>query len=456
MTIGYFPEANIIPPIYKLSSTNTGNTSDKESTAIGLFVTKSSQKWRNFKVLKPENYMRTTNLIVDNYDDLQNVMTAPTKILSYSNPQVFTKPSQRSGKQIKGWLAMQRDMLSASSVNRLSYLVEVDIQNCYDTLYTHSIEWALGKKLGKKLDRSIRNGNQRRTHGLPVGPYASDILAEVVLCWVDRNIEKSLNRTSYLGYRYKDNYYFLCKGKSEAEKVLSKVAEQLRNAHFSINDQKTNIGLYTNYHLAMWQTDHKLLIQSLGLKSKGANFTQQSLQTFIDQSLKLSQQYNNGPNILEKTVNYIAQGKMKGVIHYDELFYAVSGMLPLRTLSYPKILAYLKLISTQKPVELKDIFRIFIMNEINDAYSRKDPFALLWLSYIIYDMSDTPLKERAIYCLTKMKQRNPILKDMITYLDSTNNIALWNSNLSQIKIERNDYKNAKRLYDYLGLTFGES
>jgi len=300
MNLGYFPESNIFPPIYKITTQDTGETSQKVASPINLFVTKSSQSWRDFKMLKPENYMRTVNLIVDNYEQIRSSFKETKKILSYSNPVVYKKQSERPGRQISQWFDMHSDMLATSSRHRLSYLVEVDIQNCYESLYTHGIEWALGKRLGKKLDSSIRSGNKRRTHGLPVGPYVSDILAETVLCWVDRNIEKALNNTAYIGYRYKDNYYFLCRGVSEGEKILSVIAEELRNAHFSVNDTKTNVSLYTKYHLSMWQTGHKLLIQSLQLKLKGSKLTNEKLQVLIDQSLKISDAYSNKNNILRK------------------------------------------------------------------------------------------------------------------------------------------------------------
>lgn len=457
MKLGYFAEANIFPPIYKITVKENGDTSTREAAPVNLFVTKSSQKWRDFKLLKPENYMRTVNILIDNYEEVRASLLSTSKILSYSTPVVYENQSERPGKQISNWVTMQSDMLSASSQNRLTYLVEVDIQNCYDTLYTHAIEWALGKRLGKKLDASIRSGNKKRTHGLPVGPYVSDILAEVVLTWIDRNIEKALNNTAYLGYRFKDNYYFLCRGQSEGEKILSVVAEQLRNSHFSINDSKTNISLYTEYHLSMWQTDHKLLIQSLGLKTKNANFTNEKLQVFIDQSLKISKRYNNSNNVLEKTIKIICDGNYNGIIHYDTLFYSVTGMLPLRTLSYPKILSYLKKLAYDYPIELEEIYKTFVLNEIQSAYERKDTFALLWLAYIVNDTDDSSLKDLAAKKLNLMRGRNKVIKDMLLFISDENaNIDLWGVNKSRIILSRNEYLNADALYGYLGISFGES
>jgi hypothetical protein len=456
MELGYFPEANILPPIYKLAITNSGNVSKQEADPVSLFVTKSKQKWRDFKILKPENYMQVVNLLIDNYADVSAHFLKSSRILSYSTPVVYNEHKKRPGLQISNWTDMQEHMLAASSENRLTHLVQLDIQSCYETLYTHTLEWAMGK-LGKKFDKGIRSGNNRRTHGLPIGPYISDILAEIVLCWVDRNIEKALNRLDYLGYRYKDNYYFLAKGSSECEKILSITSEELRNAHFTLNDSKTKIGLYTDYHLSMWQTDHKLLIQSLGLKSKNAQFTNEKLQVFIDQSLKISEVYGNSTSILEKTINYITEGDFKGIISYSTLFYSITGMLPLRTLSYPKVLAYLKKLSEEHPLELTAIYKKFIINEISGAYDRKDAFALMWIVYILADFEDDAVKVSATEKLEKIRRKSRLIKDVITYVrDPSKDITLWNENISQIKLSRNDYLGASELFDYLGISFAES
>lgn len=456
MELGYFPEANIFPPIYKITSRLSGNSSKAEAEAINLFVTKTNHKWRDFKILKPENYMQIVNLVIDNYEVVREHFLQSSRILSYSNPIVYENNRQRSGFQISNWVVMQDHMLAASSENRLTHLIQMDIQSCYETLYTHTLEWAMGK-LGDKFDRGIRSGNQKRTHGLPIGPYISDILAEIVMCWIDRNIEKALNKLDYLGYRYKDNYYFLTRGSNECEKILSIVSEELRNAHFTLNDSKTELGLYTEYHLSMWQTEHKLLIQSLGLKSKNAQFTNEKLQVFIDQSLKISKTYNNSTSILEKTINIITEGDFNGIISYETLFYSVTGMLPLRTLSYPKILSYLKKLTLKHPVPLAEIYKRFIINEIDNAYNRKDAFALMWIVYILSDFDDESVKMIALEKLEKIRRKSKIIKDMLTYVRTpSEDISLWQQNISQIILSRKDYMDADELFDYLGISFAES
>jgi len=76
------------------------------------------------------------------------------------------------------------------------YLVTADVSRFYHSLYTHSIPWALHTKtvaktnrtqalLGNQIDKLVREGQDRQTVGIPVGPDTSLILAEIVLAQVD-------------------------------------------------------------------------------------------------------------------------------------------------------------------------------------------------------------------------------------------------------------------------------
>ncbi len=139
------------------------------------------------------------------------------------------------------------------------------------------------------------------------------------------------------------------------------------------------------------------------------------------------------------------------------LFYSISGMLPLRTLSYPKVLSYLKRLALDHSLILKDIYNLFLRNEIENAYSRKDVFALMWLAYMVADSDEEDLKTLATSKLALMRRRNKIIKDMVDYVnDPGKEIKLWEQNRSQIILSRNEYLSAVELYDYLGISFAES
>lgn len=458
---GYLPEANIIPPIYNVTRLQSGVTSESRSKPLTHFVTKSDQQWRDFRVVKPENYTHTVDLIVGNYAKILKLLKKSNSIISYSNPFNFDEQAARSGHQIAQWSKLQQSLLSQSTSRRLPYLMQIDLQSCYHTLYTHCIEWAMEsvgeKNLGEKLDRSIRRGNNNHTHGLPVGHYATDIIAEIVLTWVDSLLEEALSDIECMGFRFKDNYYFLCKDLRDAQIALSIVASELRNQHFTINDSKTEIVPFVEYYSSRWQADYDYLLESLQLHDPETKFTNSKLKVFIEQVVNLSLKYKNKKSILDKGITLLTSREFEGYIDYKWLFYAVSNMLPLRTLSYPKLVAYMKKVALENNLVLKEEYERFFNNELVFAVDRRDIFALLWVSYILRDTDNDEIRLAVKSALAIFESGNPIVSDMLNFYDNATTPSLiWSNNESRLKIDFKDYMTAQELHDYLGISFGES
>ncbi|WP_347273891.1 RNA-directed DNA polymerase [Candidatus Kuenenia sp.] len=78
-------------------------------------------------------------------------------------------------------------------------IIRADITNFYNSVYTHSIGWAIhGREeafkdnecllTGNKIDRLIQYANDGRTNGIPVGSALSDLIAEIILSSIDRKV----------------------------------------------------------------------------------------------------------------------------------------------------------------------------------------------------------------------------------------------------------------------------
>jgi len=125
------------------------------------------------------------------------------------------------------------------------FLVSADISNCFPSIYTHSIPWALvGKPTAKtanrntwfnKLDKSIRNIRNNETNGILIGPHAFNLIAEIVLVVVDR----ALTLKGYKFTRHIDDYTCFCKSHEEAEAFLLELSKQLKVFELSLNHKKT-------------------------------------------------------------------------------------------------------------------------------------------------------------------------------------------------------------------------
>ncbi len=130
------------------------------------------------------------------------------------------------------------------------WILITDISKFYPSIYTHSIPWALHGKmfsktnssvnfLGNSLDKWIRNGQDRQTVGIPIGPDTSLVIAEIILSAIDVELQKRIPYIS--GVRKVDDYEFGCKSYSQAEETLAILQECLKEYELDVNFEKKRI-----------------------------------------------------------------------------------------------------------------------------------------------------------------------------------------------------------------------
>ncbi|WP_191991248.1 RNA-directed DNA polymerase, partial [Limosilactobacillus reuteri] len=83
------------------------------------------------------------------------------------------------------------------------YCIKTDITNCYGSIYTHSIAWAIdGKKeakkkdskdFGAKLDKRVREVQYGQTNGILQGGQVYNLIAEIVMGYADMILSEQLN-----------------------------------------------------------------------------------------------------------------------------------------------------------------------------------------------------------------------------------------------------------------------
>jgi len=137
-------------------------------------------------------------------------------------------------------------------------LFKFDIGKCFDSIYTHSIVWAvLGwvsvkenvskskKSFAGEFDKFIQNANYGETNGILIGPEFSRIFAEIILQKIDSNVEhclklkgKFLNK-DYELYRYVDDYFLFYDDDTLKEDIVNLFKQELKIFKLSINDFKS-------------------------------------------------------------------------------------------------------------------------------------------------------------------------------------------------------------------------
>lgn len=135
------------------------------------------------------------------------------------------------------------------------YCLIIDIANCYNSIYTHSISWALcGKSaaqrmyrkeserdelynLSAELDKHMRYLKNKETNGIIVGPYISRIFSELILAKIDNELRSE----GFKFTRYVDDYKFYFRTEIDARLQLPKISRILSTYNLSLNESKTKI-----------------------------------------------------------------------------------------------------------------------------------------------------------------------------------------------------------------------
>lgn len=134
---------------------------------------------------------------------------------------------------------------------------QVDIENCFHSIYTHSISWAVkNRRIAKQdlranggFDRSfdylMQKSNYRETNGIPIGPEMSRIFAEIILQEIDIRVIRRLDkkgfahRHHYDFRRYVDDFFIFTKNDDIYERFIEVLEDELRFFKLGLNSAKT-------------------------------------------------------------------------------------------------------------------------------------------------------------------------------------------------------------------------
>lgn len=144
------------------------------------------------------------------------------------------------------------------SEKKYDAMVQIDISKCFDSIYTHSLPWAvLGKDqtkfsldeskvtFGGRFDALMQNLNHKETNGIVIGPEFSRIFAEIILQSVDAELLKKLDqranlihKVDYEIFRYVDDFFVFYNEASTQLKIFETLQEVLKSKKLSINTAK--------------------------------------------------------------------------------------------------------------------------------------------------------------------------------------------------------------------------
>jgi len=326
----------------KTKSNPNGNKNDYPKLFEGVnyrFLTNKdgNYAWRPLQILNPVIYICLLNAITekDNWKYIQQrfkKFQRNKKISCYSIPLVVEESESQSSDDTAANITNWWEQVEQQSIElALQYntVLVTDISDCYSSIYTHSIPWALhgkkeskrkvakGKKmssLGDEIDKLIRDMSYAQTNGIPQGNVLMDFIAEMVLGYADMELSKrkDLEGKDYKILRYRDDYKIFANSEEVVVQVAKVMSEVLSDLNLKLNPQKTYVSnkiirdvikpdkLYWNEakHGEKTLQKHLLLIHSLAEKYPNSGTLVTAMTKFLDRLYPLKMLKEDSSKVL--------------------------------------------------------------------------------------------------------------------------------------------------------------
>lgn len=214
--------------------------------------------WRPFQIIHPAIYVDLVNMLTEpkSWTDIKSrfaVLAKDQKIKCLSIPQESLTNRKDQGAQINHWW-QGIEQASIELALDFNFVLHADISDCYASIYTHSIAWAIHGKataktkrndpalIGNRIDSRIQDMQHGQTNGVPQGSVLMDLIAEMVLGYADLELSRKLvaaRITDYKILRYRDDYRIFVNNSQTGEAILKILTEVLIDLGLKLNTAKT-------------------------------------------------------------------------------------------------------------------------------------------------------------------------------------------------------------------------
>lgn len=176
-----------------------------------------------------------------------------TNIICKSLPFDVIKKGKNITREIALYFWNEVEQESIKQSLEFNQMLKVDISNCYGSIYTHTIAWAMiGEEeaknnrnnqlfIGNILDKKFQQMNYGETVGIPQGNVISDIIAEILLAYIDSILYDKLKKykMNYKILRYRDDYRIFANSESELQIIKKELVSVLQRFKLTIGEHKT-------------------------------------------------------------------------------------------------------------------------------------------------------------------------------------------------------------------------
>ena len=304
---------------------------------INVEIIRNTNVPRRLGIPNPMAYYNLCKFLKDNWENIKRHFSKKLEHCDY----IFSRTHLKKMKDSKILFKMnyQSWRLEGNPEEDLrigaKYIVKADISSCFPSIYTHAIPWAIvGKEPAKnkahdkkgwtnQFDIYVRYLKNNETHGLLIGPHASNLISEIILTAVD----ECLKEWKYV--RYIDDYKCYVSTHEEAEKFITSLGKALGTYGLSINHKKTKIEKLPIGEIEAWINKMKRARLSWfscignGLKNKekgliGYNEVKQYLTYAVENGIEDAAVINYAVKVLRNNFNMSNNAKK---YLYDSMLY---------------------------------------------------------------------------------------------------------------------------------------
>ena len=252
-------------PLVDCRPSEAGKGGKHTTSPTNISTYKNDISRRILSVPNPESFLRVVKLYSENWKRIvtfaesENSLSSIIYLRSYTDNDYIEEINSENLREAR--MAKSDFIEGIKECIRVAlgyqYRLKVDIANCYNSIYTHSVAWAICGKdaaktymrtktppslksnydLGNLIDAFTRFQKNNETNGILVGPYTSRIFSEIVLAAIDR----MLRQQNLVFNRYVDDYNFYFRSETQAKEGIQTIEKTLNQFNLNLNLAKTEI-----------------------------------------------------------------------------------------------------------------------------------------------------------------------------------------------------------------------
>lgn len=213
--------------------------------------------WRPFELKHPLIYAKCVDILTtdENWrfiqERLKSFSDGIVECCSLPVIDLDAEPKPKKKQILHWWKSIEQRSLELSL--EFSHVSLTDVSNCYPSIYTHAIAWALHgrehakqhrndkKLLGNQLDKLITSSREGQTNGIPQASLLSHLIAELILGYCDTYIERKLDGlTGIVILRYRDDYRVFANSDADCARGIKAISECLNIFGMKLGASKTS------------------------------------------------------------------------------------------------------------------------------------------------------------------------------------------------------------------------